>query len=86
MSKEPLSNPNARYWDDLVEDLAFTPEEQVAVRSGAARMIAEARAQRLIVVERQARAEATLHDVQGRMRGVTGIDEELAQLRDGDRG
>lgn len=27
----PLNNPNARYWDDLVEDFGFTPEEQEAV-------------------------------------------------------
>ena len=47
MNKPPLNNPNARYWDDLVEDFGFTPEEQEAVRSGADRMIAEVRAARL---------------------------------------
>ena len=35
---------------------------------------------------RQARAAAVIGRVQERMRGVTGIDEELLQLRDGDRG
>jgi len=24
VSKPPLKNPNARYWDDLVEDFGFT--------------------------------------------------------------
>jgi hypothetical protein len=35
---------------------------------------------------RRERAAATLALVQERMRGVTGADEELARLRDGDRG
>jgi hypothetical protein len=35
---------------------------------------------------RRARAVATLEAVRARMSGVTGIDEELSRLRDGDRG
>jgi hypothetical protein len=35
---------------------------------------------------RKARAVATLEAVRARMSGVTGIDEELSRLRDGDRG
>jgi hypothetical protein len=27
MSNPPLNNPNARYWDDLVEEFDFTPQE-----------------------------------------------------------
>ena len=56
MSKPPLNNPNARYWDDLVEDFGFTPEEQEAVRSGADRMIAEVRARRLADVRKRQHA------------------------------
>lgn len=52
VSKPPLNNPNARYWDDLVEDFGFTPEEQEAVRSGAERMIAEVRARSLANVRK----------------------------------
>ena len=35
---------------------------------------------------RKTRAVATLETVRARMSGVTGIDEELSRLRDGDRG
>jgi hypothetical protein len=56
VSEPPLNNPNARYWDDLVEDFGFTPEEQEAVRSGADRMIAEVRAQRLAEVRKRQNA------------------------------
>jgi hypothetical protein len=35
---------------------------------------------------RKTRAAATLEAVRARMSGVTGIDEELSRLRDGDRG
>jgi DNA-binding XRE family transcriptional regulator len=56
VNKPPLNNPNARYWDDLVEDFGFTPEEQQAVRSGADRMIAEVRAQRLAEVRKRQNA------------------------------
>jgi hypothetical protein len=48
----PLNGPNARYWDELVEEFGFTPEEQTAVRSGADRMMTEVRAQRLAEVGR----------------------------------
>jgi hypothetical protein len=74
VSKEPLSNPNGRYWDDLVQDFGLTAEEQEAVRSGTDRMIAGARAHRLTVAERRTRAVAMLQHVQERMRGVTGVD------------
>jgi len=36
--------------------------------------------------ERRMRAVAAIERVQERLRGVTGIDEELAGLRDGGRG
>jgi hypothetical protein len=36
--------------------------------------------------ERRTQAAATLEIVRQRMHGATGIDEELAQLRDGGRG
>jgi hypothetical protein len=35
---------------------------------------------------RKTRAVATLEAVRARMSGVTGTDEELSRLRDGDRG
>jgi hypothetical protein len=35
---------------------------------------------------RQAKAVATLEVIRERLNGVTGIDEELSQLRDGGRG
>ena len=60
MSTPPLNNPNARYWDDLVEDFDFTPEEKEAVRSGADRMIAEVRAQRLAEVRKRQHARVTV--------------------------
>jgi DNA-binding XRE family transcriptional regulator len=41
---------------DLAEDFDFTPEEQQAVRSGADRMIAEVRAQRLAEVRKRQHA------------------------------
>ena len=60
MSGPPLNNPNARYWDDLVEDFAFTPEEQESVRSGADRMIAEVRARRLAEVRKRHVTDVTV--------------------------
>jgi hypothetical protein len=56
MSQPPLSNPNARYWDDLVQDLDFSPEEQEVIRSGADQIIAEVRAQRLAEVRKRQHA------------------------------
>jgi len=50
VKQPPLNNPNARYWDDLIQEFDFSLEEQEAVRSGADHMIAEVRAQRLIGV------------------------------------
>jgi hypothetical protein len=44
---------------DLVEDFGFSPEEQQAVRSGADRVIAEVRAQRLAEIRK--RQHATQH-------------------------
>jgi hypothetical protein len=43
-SKPPLNNPNARHWEDLVEEFDFTPQETQEIREGADRMIAEVRA------------------------------------------
>jgi DNA-binding XRE family transcriptional regulator len=56
MSKPPLNNPGARYWNDLVEEFSFSPEEREAVRAGADRMIAEVRAQRLAEVRKRQNA------------------------------
>lgn len=56
MNQPPLNNPNARYWDDLVQEFDFTPEERDAIRSGADRMIAEVRAQRLAEVRKRQNA------------------------------
>jgi DNA-binding XRE family transcriptional regulator len=56
MNQPPLNNPNARYWDDLVQEFDFTPEEQEAIRSGAEHMIAEVRAQRLAEVRKRQNA------------------------------
>ena len=56
MSQLPLNNPNARYWDDLVREFGFSAEEQEAVRSGADRMIAGVRAQRLAEVRKRQNA------------------------------
>jgi Helix-turn-helix. len=56
VNKPPLNNPGAQYWDDLVEEFEFSLEEQTAVRSGADRMIAEVRAQRLAEVRKRQHA------------------------------
>jgi hypothetical protein len=56
VNKPPLNNLNARYWDDLVADFDFSPEEQEAVRTGADRMIAEVRARRLAEVRKRQHA------------------------------
>jgi hypothetical protein len=56
VNQPPLNNPNARYWDDLVEDFGITPHEQEAVRSGADLMIAEVRAQHLTEVRKRQHA------------------------------
>lgn len=56
MSQPPLNNPNARYWDDLVEEFDFAPEEQAEIRSGADQMIAEVRARRLADVRKRQNA------------------------------
>jgi hypothetical protein len=37
VNQPPLNNPNARHWDDLVEDFGFTPDEQEGTPSGLAR-------------------------------------------------
>lgn len=80
MNHPPLNNPNARYWDDLVEDFDFTPEEQRAVRSGADRMIAEVRAQRLAEVRK--RQNATQVEVAAAM----GVSQARLQDREGRTG
>lgn len=56
MSNSPISNPNARYWDDLVEEFEFSPEEKRDIREGADRMIAEVRARRLAEVRKRQHA------------------------------
>ncbi|HET7017707.1 MAG TPA: helix-turn-helix transcriptional regulator [Streptosporangiaceae bacterium] len=56
MSQPPLNNPNARYWDDLVQDFDFSADEQQAIRSGADRMVTEIRAQRLAEVRKRQNA------------------------------
>ena len=47
MSQPPLNNPGARYWEDLVEELDFSPDEKRAIREGASQMIVEVRTRRL---------------------------------------
>lgn len=47
MNQPPLRNPGARYWDELVEEFDFSPDEQLKIRERAAQMIAEVRARRL---------------------------------------
>ena len=56
MSRYPLNNPNAVYWDDLVEDFAFTSDEQEQIRAGADQMIAQVRAHRLAEVRKRQHA------------------------------
>lgn len=56
MSRDPLNNPNAVYWDDLVEDFAFTSDEQEQIRAGADQMIAQVRAHRLAEVRKRQHA------------------------------
>jgi predicted XRE-type DNA-binding protein len=56
MTQPTLNNPNARYWDDLVEDFGFTKKEKEEIREGADRMIAEVRAQRLAEVRKRQNA------------------------------
>ncbi|HEV2372909.1 MAG TPA: helix-turn-helix transcriptional regulator [Streptosporangiaceae bacterium] len=80
MNKPPLNNPNARYWDDLVEDFGFTTEEQQAVQTGAGRMIAEMRAQRLAEVRK--RQNATQVEVAAAM-GVS--QARVSRIEKGER-
>jgi hypothetical protein len=56
MSQPPLNNPGARYWDDLVEEFDFSPEEKREIQAGADRMIAEVRARRLAGVSKRRNA------------------------------
>jgi len=56
MTQPPMSNPNARYWDDLVEEFAFTQKENEEIRDGAHRMIAEVRARRLAEIRKRQNA------------------------------
>lgn len=56
MSNPPLNNPNARYWDDLVEEFDFSLQETQEIRDGADRMIAEVRARRLAEVRKRQNA------------------------------
>jgi predicted XRE-type DNA-binding protein len=56
MSPPPLNSPGSRYWDDLVEEFDFSPEEKRQIRKGADRMIAEVRARRLVQVRKRQNA------------------------------
>jgi predicted XRE-type DNA-binding protein len=56
VSRDPLNNPNAAYWEDLVEDFAFTSDEQEQIRAGADQMIAQVRAHRLAEVRKRQHA------------------------------
>jgi hypothetical protein len=35
MSQPPLNNSGARYWNDLVEEFDFSPDEKREIREGA---------------------------------------------------
>jgi DNA-binding XRE family transcriptional regulator len=48
-----LSDPDARSWEDLKDELAFTEAERAEVDAGARRFVAEARAHRLAEVRRR---------------------------------
>jgi hypothetical protein len=63
-----LTDPDTRCWEDLKRDLQFTPAEREQIRTGAQRLIAEARASRLSDVQR--RQHTTQVDV-ARAIGVT---------------
>ncbi|MFJ8668420.1 XRE family transcriptional regulator [Streptomyces sp. NPDC093600] len=43
----------ATSWDDLKEDLAFTPEEKARIEAGSQQMLAEVRAYRLAEVRKR---------------------------------
>jgi predicted XRE-type DNA-binding protein len=50
---EHVTDPDARSWDDLKQDLEFTAAEQAEIGAGAQRLIAEARAFRLSELRRR---------------------------------
>src|ERR1700689_3168917 len=56
MSEPPLNNSGARYWNDLVEEFDFSPDEKREIREGADHMIAEVRARRLAEVRKRHKA------------------------------
>ena len=56
MSQPPLNNPGARYWEDLVEEFGFSPDEKREIRAGADHMVAEVRARRLAEVRKRQNA------------------------------
>ena len=56
MSQPPLNNPGARYWDDLMEEFDFSPDEKREIRQGADHVIAEVRARRLAEVRKRQNA------------------------------
>ena len=56
MSQPPLNNSGARYWNDLVEEFDFSPDEKREIREGADHMIAEVRARRLAEVRKRQKA------------------------------
>ncbi len=63
-----LKDPEARSWEDLADELAFTAAEREEISAGAQRLIAHARAFRLTEVRR--RQHATQVEVAKAM-GVT---------------
>ena len=65
MSQPPLNNPGARYWEDLVEEFGFSPDEKREIRAGADHMVAEVRARRLAEV--RTRPNATQVEVAAAM-------------------
>ena len=60
MSQPSLNSPDTRYWDDLVDDFDFTTEENLEIREGDDRMIAEVRARRLAEVRKRQNATYVL--------------------------
>lgn len=48
-----MADSVARSWDDLKQELEFTPAERAEIEAGAQRLIAEARAFRLSEVRRR---------------------------------
>ena len=65
MSQPLLNNPGARYWDDLVEEFDFSPDEKREIRQGADHMIAEVRARRLAEVRKRQNRQLRIYAATG---------------------